>query len=86
MGSIDSFEQQINPMIFVQLQLGIFLWCSSIPEQPVRSKESSRKRIFGKYLVRTGQKIKVQVIRVVEEGVEDWGCEMNFIRRSCKDE
>ena len=36
--------------------------------------------------MRTGQKIKVQVIRVVEEGVEDWGCEMNFIRRSRKDE
>ena len=35
---------------------------------------------------KTGQKIKVQVIRVVEEGVEDWGCEMNFTRRSCKDE
>ena len=35
---------------------------------------------------KTGQKIKVQVIKVVEEGVEDWGCEMNFIRRSCKDE
>ena len=35
---------------------------------------------------KTGQKIKVQVIKVVEEGVEDWGCEMNFIRRSRKDE
>ena len=58
----------------------------SLHPNGVRSKESSRKRIFGKYLMRTGQKIKVQVIRVVEEGVEDWGCEMNFIRRSCKDE
>jgi len=37
----------------------------SLHPNGVRSKESSRKRIFGKYLMRTGQKRKVQVIRVL---------------------